>query len=960
MSRSIGTLLALCVATPAMAWEFEGGWTPLSTVIPVDVNGTAGVTAQLWTTADQSYSDLVYSADQTWHRPGIPILNSSGNNVGAHPWTGGHSILRVALEGRDPTIRVRGAAGGYLAHGGGRNGYRFAIYKGEGNMLEPLWERDFEIVPGQNVSLTEDFDLEIPYEDGDELFFLCDAKGQSGTDWANWYGVEFYQAPPSQFTVGVVDEFGEAVPGSQIALDTDADGTLEWYADGDTAVAYAGAYDAIVLPGLEGDAQDPIDRDAGLYRELTVELDADAENLQVVWPHRDVVFDVVAPSGEPVVGSFLVMRGVTDDSRRPSPVRIRLPVNHESNTLGAMSNGSDGYDMDVIPGISGVAQDAEPLLWRTDGDHTQPSDESFEVSPGAGELALDVIWPGEPCSFTPVNDDGTVHETARTTVPDVLGLLVDRWLPATLDDRGGPIEGEYADGYPIEVVMDGSSSPQTVLTHVLGEGGIWPESVEVDGETFELACRSFSAPTCEDISVWGRAGTLFGADYIRGDMMVNDADGDRVEAVLTQHGALDGVGSVSDGRFSWIPTEAGSTTFSVEFTDVTGQSAVCNVDLTVGEEAAFSLTVEDTHLAEADGQTNIIVELLTAPIAPFSIVVTVDDDSEAVLVGDTPTFTPEDWGPRTLVVQAVDDDLDDGDQLWDLVATPQPSDDRELADLPSRTLWMTTVDDDASDLAGLPSTPITTDETGVSAEVAFALGAEPMASVTVHIAVSDDTEVSVSPTSLVFETADWDVSQVITVTGLDDDVVDGSVEYVLELSYDTTDPGYMNAPANTDIIGVNHDDDAGLGMAPLTDLSVSESGTSATFDVWLIREPSAPVTVTFGSTDDSEALAPEPVTIVPADWDSPVAVAVVGLDDDEVDGDVSFAIVVLDVSSDDVAFDGLEVDEEIAFTNVDDDQVAMDTGVAGVDGECGCQSTGPSPMWLAWIPALFFVRRTRR
>ena len=50
---------------------------------------------------------------------------------------------------------------------------------------------------------------------------------------------------------------------------------------------------------------------------------------------------------------------------------------------------------------------------------------------------------------------------------------------------------------------------------------------------------------------------------------------------------------------------------------------------------------------------------------------------------------------------------------------------------------------------------------------------------TIALSSSDTTEGTVSPTSLTFTSANWNMAQTVTVTGVDDAIVDGNVAYTI-------------------------------------------------------------------------------------------------------------------------------------------------------------------------------------
>ena len=90
---------------------------------------------------------------------------------------------------------------------------------------------------------------------------------------------------------------------------------------------------------------------------------------------------------------------------------------------------------------------------------------------------------------------------------------------------------------------------------------------------------------------------------------------------------------------------------------------------------------------------------------------------------------------------------------------------------------------------------------------------------------SDTTEGTVTPASLTFTPADWNSAQQVTVTGVNDDVIDGPVGILIvtapAVSSDTTYSG-----KNADDVSVtNTDNDATTVSIAATDPSGSEPGT---------------------------------------------------------------------------------------------------------------------------------------
>jgi Domain of unknown function (DUF4347)/Cadherin-like/Right handed beta helix region/Cadherin domain/SdrD B-like domain len=111
--------------------------------------------------------------------------------------------------------------------------------------------------------------------------------------------------------------------------------------------------------------------------------------------------------------------------------------------------------------------------------------------------------------------------------------------------------------------------------------------------------------------------------------------------------------------------------------------------------------------------------------------------------------------------------------------------------------------------AGITVVPgnLTTSELGSTAQFSVALTTAPTANVTIAISVSNPIEAMVSTALLTFTTSNWNTPQVVTVTGLDDSIIDGAQAFSINFAPATSlDPSYSGLDA-ADIAMQNLDDD---------------------------------------------------------------------------------------------------------------------------------------------------------
>ncbi|HXJ70703.1 MAG TPA: Calx-beta domain-containing protein, partial [Verrucomicrobiae bacterium] len=133
----------------------------------------------------------------------------------------------------------------------------------------------------------------------------------------------------------------------------------------------------------------------------------------------------------------------------------------------------------------------------------------------------------------------------------------------------------------------------------------------------------------------------------------------------------------------------------------------------------------------------------------------------------------------------------------------------------------------------------------------------------------------------------------------------------------------------------------GVDVAPLSGLSTSESGGTATFTVVLASPPAADVIIPVATSDPSEGTVNvSSLTFTAADWDVPQTVTVTGVDDAVQDGDKPYNVLLGAATSDDVDYSGYDP-ADVAVTNTDNDAVGIQvTPTSGlVTSEAGGTAT---------------------
>jgi hypothetical protein len=381
---------------------------------------------------------------------------------------------------------------------------------------------------------------------------------------------------------------------------------------------------------------------------------------------------------------------------------------------------------------------------------------------------------------------------------------------------------------------------------------------------------------------------------------------------------------VDDGNVAYTIVTAPATSADPNYAgrdadDVT----VSNTD---DDEAGISVTpLVGLVTSEAGATAAFNLVLDSQPTADVTIALASDDAGEGTALPASVTFTPLDWDqPQTVTVTGVDDFEDDGDVVYSIVVDAAASADPNYAGFDAPDVEVTNTDNDTAGVTVAPTAGLTTTEAGGTATFTVVLNTQPTADVSIGLSSSDPGEGTVAPASLVFTPADWNVAQTVTVTGVDDAQVDGSIAYaIVTAPAASTDPNYAGIDAE-DVAASNEDDDvAGIAVSPAAGLVTSEAGGTATFTLALNTQPTADVTIALSSNDTSEGtVEPASVTFTAADWNVPQTVTATGVDDPLIDGDVGYSIVTAAALSGDADYAGMNA-ADVMVTNSDDDAAGI-------------------------------------
>ena len=375
-----------------------------------------------------------------------------------------------------------------------------------------------------------------------------------------------------------------------------------------------------------------------------------------------------------------------------------------------------------------------------------------------------------------------------------------------------------------------------------------------------------------------------------------------------------------DGTQTSTITISIASSNDLEYASLSSQTL--NIDTTDDDSAGFSLTSSDNKIVSETGTTtdtfNIVLN--KAPTDDVVFEITSSDTTEAIVTG-TVTFTAGNWSTaQTVTITSVDDSLIDGTQTSTITISVSSSLDGQYAALASQTVSVDTLDDDVAGFTLADTGGKTVSETGTTDTFTIVLDAQPLNDVVFEITSSDTTEAIVTGT-VTFTNANWSSVQTVTITGVDDALIDGTQTSTITINVKNTSDGAFTALASQTINVDTLDDDvaAGFTLANTGGKTVSETGTTDTFTIVLDALPSSNVVLKITSSDEGEALVTSTITFTIGNWNIPQLVTITGIDDALIDGNQRSTITIsVDDLLSDNNFDPLN-DQTLEVIILDDD-----------------------------------------
>jgi hypothetical protein len=290
-----------------------------------------------------------------------------------------------------------------------------------------------------------------------------------------------------------------------------------------------------------------------------------------------------------------------------------------------------------------------------------------------------------------------------------------------------------------------------------------------------------------------------------------------------------------------------TVTVTTSDNDTAGISiSCCSTDSVDGSSKTNAVS-----LAETGGSTSFTVVLQTQPSSSVILDITPMQTTEFSTASDNLTFTTGNWNtPQTVTINAVADDLDDGDKEDTVQVTPSSSNsDTNYAGLNYQPVWFKNIDDDTSGFTITESGGSTSVNENLTEDTfTVKLTAKPTNDVVFNVTSNDTSEATVSPASLTFTALNWDTAQTVTLKGVQDVIDDDNQTSTIIVSINqssTLDDNYDSVVSQNVNFTTIDDESAPLVTLAASSDSIAENGSgSVTLTATMTVASSSDTTIT--------------------------------------------------------------------------------------------------------------------
>ena len=261
------------------------------------------------------------------------------------------------------------------------------------------------------------------------------------------------------------------------------------------------------------------------------------------------------------------------------------------------------------------------------------------------------------------------------------------------------------------------------------------------------------------------------------------------------------------------------------------------ISVTIKDDDLAGIIYDSTSATLDEGQSIIrSFKLKSQPTSNVTLNISSNNSSRLSISKSSLTFTASNWNiDQSVTFTAIDNSIADGDVTVS-VTIKSTSADINYNNL-SSGFAITVKDNDTSGI--ITDTTSATLTEGQYITRSFKLKSQPTSNVILNISSNNNSRLSITPQSLTFTPSNWNTTQSVTFTAIDDNIVNGNVDVVISIKSSSTDNAYNNLTSTYTITVKDDDIDNKIGTLMFTTSTFAVDYAKESFEKLITKDKTA-------------------------------------------------------------------------------------------------------------------------
>ena len=323
------------------------------------------------------------------------------------------------------------------------------------------------------------------------------------------------------------------------------------------------------------------------------------------------------------------------------------------------------------------------------------------------------------------------------------------------------------------------------------------------------------------------------------------------------------------------------------------------IDLVYG---GFTSTNTLAVLNEGSDTSTFSIVLDDEPTGNVVYDLTTTDATQMSVFPASMTFTPANWNvTQTGTITTVNESVVDGDHFETFRIELDAGLSDDCYSITPVNYVIQILDNETAGFSLSPVSGSLAEGNIQTASVSVVLTAAPLTNVIVDVQSLDTTEVTLGVTSLTFTPSNWNTAQTVTLTSVDELLVDGTQVVSITASINSASDAAFTSLA-TQTVSLSHldNDTPGFTLSALTGTLTEASTQTASFTMVLDAQPASDVIINLSlSPTDEVSSTHVSLTFTNANWNATQTIMLSSRDDFIIDGTINSTLTFsIDPSSD--------------------------------------------------------------